>query len=86
MMRTTHIAVMANTTLGLLIAAEIKHSKPWRIELAISNIPVKYKIDSGADVITSPKSIYRRMDLPALVVARKMLHGPCHHPLRVTRK
>lgn len=47
-----------NTTLCLLTVAEIKHSKPWRIELAIHNMPVEFKIDSRAIA----ENIYRIID------------------------
>lgn len=68
------------------MVAEIKHSKPWRIELAINNIAVKLKMDFGDNTNAIPENIYRRMDLPALVAAREMLHISRHNPLNVTGK
>ena len=73
--------------LGVLSLNEMTTSKPWRIFLAVNDHPIRFKIDSGADVTAIPEHIYQTMkNPPALRKASEALHGPRRNQLQVAGK
>lgn len=65
-----------------LTHAETKHSRPWKIELQVNNIRLRFKIDFGDDVTATLQ--YMEQDLLTLAITIEALHVPHRNPLKVT--
>ena len=58
--------------------------RKWSVELMLGYTPVKFKIDTGADVTVISEEIYQRSGLEKLRKATKKLFGPSQAKLCVT--
>ena len=61
-----------------------KNSDTWTVDLTVNNIPIKFKIDTGADVTAIPPKEFSKLKGTILTQASKVLHGPAKHPLKVS--
>ena len=56
----------------------------WSVDLTLNNSPVRFKIDTGADVTVIPESVYKKLKpTPTLIRSSKTLFGPAHTTLPV---
>ena len=64
------------------ISAHI-HSDQWMVELELNGVPVKFKIDTGADVTAVSEEIFNKLHGVTLRKSNKSLVGPAKHKLMV---
>ena len=60
-----------------------KSSDAWTVDLTVNDIPIQFKIDTGADVTAIPPKEFSKLKGITLTQACKVLHGPAKHPLKV---
>ena len=60
-----------------------KNSDTWTVDLTVNNIPIKFKIDTGADVTAISPKEFSKLKGTTLTQASKVLHSPAKHPLKV---
>ena len=60
-----------------------KSSDAWTVDLTVNDIPMQFKIDTGADVTAIPPKEFSKLKGITLIQACKVLHGPAKHPLKV---
>ena len=60
-----------------------KHSNQWMVELELNGQPVKFKIDTGADVTAVSEEIFKKLHGVTLRKTNKSLVGPAKHELMV---
>ena len=55
-----------------------EHTKPWMVDMSLGSTPVRFKIDTGADVTVIPDNIYKKCqhECEPLGKPDKVLHGP----------
>ena len=56
---------------------------PWIITLSLNDLPVEFKIDTGADVSVVPEETFQRFSGITLAPGSKSLSGPSKHSLHV---
>ena len=61
-------------------------TKPWTIGIQLNGNPIDFKIDTGADFIVIPASVYKKSRDNKLQPAKKLLRGPSQHTLTVLSK
>ena len=69
----------------LYIASVNQHTSnnPWVAEIDVNGIPVKFKIDTGADVSVLPESTFGKLSDVILQPSSKSLAGPSRQALQV---
>ena len=56
----------------------------WSVDLTLNNSPVRFKIDTGADVTVIPENVYQKLKpTSTLIRSSKTLFGPAHTTLHV---
>jgi len=58
--------------------------KSWTADVKVNGILMRFKIDTGADVTAIPLKDFQRFENVNLHPAKKVLHGPAKHPLKVS--
>ena len=54
----------------------------WSVDLTLNSSFVRFKVDTGADVMVIPESVYKNLKpTPTLIRSSKTLFGPTHTPL-----
>ena len=53
-----------------------EHENPWIITLAVNGKPLKFKIDTGADVSVIPHKLFKNIPGASLTPVKKILSGP----------
>ena len=59
------------------------NSDAWTVDLTVNDIPIQFKIDTGADVTAIPPKEFSKLKETTLTQPRKVLHGPAKYPLKV---
>lgn len=72
--KSTHQAVLEEVYLGQL--TDQQDSGPWRTDVTVNGLPMKFKVDTGADVTAIPTSLYNEQVMGNLKQAQKQLLGP----------
>ena len=65
------------------VVQDSEHANPWVITLAVNGKPLKFKIDTGADVSVIPHKVFKSIPGARLKPAKKILSGPGHKILPV---
>ncbi|KAL1474988.1 hypothetical protein MTO96_037619 [Rhipicephalus appendiculatus] len=78
--KSAHQAVLEEVYLGRL--TDQKDSGPWRTDVAVNDLPMKFKVDTGADVTAIPTSLYNDQVMGNLEQAKKQLLGPGRTKIR----
>ena len=63
----------------------ISHN-PWSVTLELNSVPVKFHIDTGAEVTVISESIYKKVGSPSLCEPDQTLRGPSNQTLPVKGK
>ncbi|KAL3179151.1 hypothetical protein MRX96_038252 [Rhipicephalus microplus] len=71
--KSTHQAVLEEVYLGQL--TNQRDSGPWRTDVTVNGLPMKFKVDAGADVTAIPTSLYNEQVMGNLKQAKKQLLG-----------
>ncbi|KAL3192524.1 hypothetical protein MRX96_058941 [Rhipicephalus microplus] len=71
--KSTHQAVLKEVYLGQL--TDQRDSRPWRTDVTVNGLPIKFKVDTGADVTAIPTSLYNEQVMGNLKQAKKQLLG-----------
>ena len=75
------------TFLGEVIDAVNSFQQPWQAEVFVNNSPVKFKIDTGADVSVIPAKLFSDLaNNVTLKPTNKILLGPCNYKLNCIGK
>ena len=64
------------------VVQDSEHENPW-ITLAVNGKPLKFKIDTGADVSVIPHKLFKNIPGASLTPAKKILSGPGYKVLPV---
>ena len=59
------------------------YSNPWEVNLILNEVPVLFKIDTGADVSAIPKSVFHQLQGTSLISSNHCLSGPSQYKLKV---
>ena len=59
---------------------------PWSVTLQLNSVPVKFHIDTGAEVTVISESIYKKVGSPSLCEPDQTLGGPSNQTLPVKGK
>ena len=59
-------------------------SDAWTVNLTVNDIPINFKIDTGADVTAISTNEFTKFRGITLTQPSKVLHGPAKHPLKVS--
>ncbi|KAH7956966.1 hypothetical protein HPB52_013932 [Rhipicephalus sanguineus] len=72
--KSTHQAVLEEVYLGQY--TDQQDSGPWRTDVTVNGLPMKFKVDTRADVTAIPTSLYNEQVMGNLKQAKKQLLGP----------
>ena len=56
---------------------------PWEVTITLNEVPVQFKIDTGADVSAIPESVFKQLQDVSLTHSDRRLTGPSQHQLQV---
>ena len=56
---------------------------PWSVKLSLNGKPMRFEIDTGAEVTVIPPKTHRDIGSPTLYPSTKILRGPSNKPLAV---
>ena len=68
--------------LGVLTGQEYPGS-PWSVKLSLNGKPMRFEIDTGAEVTVIPPKTHQDIGSPTLYPSTKILRGPSNKPLAV---
>ena len=57
--------------------------EPWMVTVTLNSVPVKFQIDTGADVSVITEKLYQKVHAPPLVHTKRSLIGPSQDKLQV---
>ena len=66
-----------------LVALTTKQNSSWMPAVQLNNKEVRFKLDTGAEVIEISQETHRLLGNPKLFRPTKILRGPSHQPLEV---
>ena len=69
-----------------VVTSDVKTDKPWTVTLQLNGIPVKFHIDTGAEVTAVSETIHENVGSPTLTQSEQILKGPSNQPLPVKGK
>ena len=72
--------------LGTVTSEKSTNHNPWNVTLQLNSVPVKFHIDTGAEVTVINESIHKKVGSPSLYKSDQSLRGPSNHPLTVKGK
>ena len=77
---------MQDETDNFLGAVKTEHPpakfNPWTVPLTVNGTVIKFKIDTGADVMSIPETIFKQIKNTTLQPSCRALKGPCQNTLR----
>ena len=72
--------------LGAVHDSEEEWVSQWWVPLEVNSVPMKFKIDTGADVSVMPEEMFSQLKEVSLTPSTRTLHGPGSHTLAVRGK
>ena len=72
--------------LGAVHDSEEECVSQWWVPLQVNSVPMKFKIDTGADVSVMPEEMFTQLKEVSLTPSTRTLHGPGSHTLAVRGK
>ena len=69
--------------LGTVTSEESTNHNPWNVTLQLNSVPVKFHIDTRAEVTVINESVHKKVGSPSLYKSDQSLRGPSNHPLTV---
>ena len=73
-------------SLGVVTSEDSASHNPWSVTLQLNSVPVKFHIDTGAEVTVISESIYKKVGSPSLCEPDQTLRGPSNQTLPVKGK
>ena len=68
---------------SLMIPTVSTGSEPWTVTVSLSELPVEFQIDTGANVSIIPEQLYRKVKVQSLEPTNKSFIGPSQDSLHV---
>ena len=72
--------------LGAVHDSEEEWVSQWWVPLEVNSVPMKFKIDTGADISVMPEEMFSQLKEVSLTPSTRTLHGPGSHTLAVRGK